>query len=580
MRKNLFLLGAVLAAGLAFTSCSSEKDEGSGNGVKDGNEAYIALRLITPTVSGTTRAYTTEDGDASEYAVHNGIIVFFENTTNDNQLDATFVSAFNLTDLTSTTNKGTEVSSQWTSMLNITEAGFTAESNRYALVILNRQSAFEVDGTGLNVNGTALTKSSKFSEVMKTQIPSASLGNGTKYTANENIQTSVDASAGLLMTNAPLSPTTGGATPTGVQYLTNITNNIKSTQTEAQDAPAKIYVERAAAKIQVNNAATQIDNARLNDGTAAVTISSISWIPDNTTSTFNTVREVAQGDFNVVKTGGNNYRFTGTAKVYDSDLYRTTWAIDNMYSDDYTTPLATVAQSQPTGMLDNNAVAYVPENTMDYNKMYQHNTTRVIVKAIMGDGTKDYYSSGVLGLNKIYEKANMETALATYAKGLPEASGITGTLTCTLTDGTGTGIGTATVAVTSSNASDDVSSLQTKLSDITVNRFVGGACYYKIQVQHFNPGSAATDEVALPVTTNGSDYNDVYPTTNQKNDYLGLYGVVRNTWYLINVTKIANVGTSTVPVVPPSTPDDEVNSYLSAKINVMQWAKRTQQATL
>lgn len=587
MKKSMFLFGALFAAGLSFTACSSDNDVAENNGPRlDGsNEAYISLRLNTPAENGSTRAgetYTQDDGTAEEYAVNNGIIAFFENSS-DNQATATFVSAYALTNLTQASKpSANEVTTQWTSTLNITEAGFT-KTYKYALVILNHQDYFTIASKVLSIGSTALSSSSTFEEVMRTPIPSLKMNNGTVI--NTNCQTTVGIK-GILMTNAPLSLTTGSTAPTGVQYMTKITSdNIQSTEAAAQTHPVKIYVERATAKIQVvKGSVSSVTNGTYSGG-GAIAINSIQWLPDNTASTFNCVREVAQSDLNIVKTSGSTYRYTGTGAVYDSggSLYRTTWAVDQT---GYTSKLATgtlinVGNTIPTTMLASDAIAYVPENTMDYNMMYQQNTTRVIVKAIMGDGSTDYYSSSLFGSNVIYTKTDMQAELVTYASGLTEAAGMAGTLSCSLTNGTGV----ATATFSSDNASDAsiITALNSKLASSTINFFDDGACYYKLQVKHYHPGADASDEVKEPVLTNGPEYNNVYAETSsgtQKADYLGLYGVVRNTWYVITITGIKNVGTPTVPEVPSDTPDDEVNSYISAKINVMRWAKRTYNADL
>lgn len=591
MKKSMFLFGALFAAGLSFTACSSDNDVAENNGPRlDGsNDAYITLNLNTPSVSGMTRAasdtYEAVDGDATEYAVNNGIIVFFKNSS-DNQLTATIASAYTLDDLTYSAKPSSgEVTTQWTATLDITEAGLS-ETYKYALVILNNQGYFTVDGTNLKINGTAF--SGDYQTLMRTRIPSNKMNNGTAI--NTYCQTTVG-SNGILMTNAPLSLTTGSTSPTGVRYLSPILDsNIKGTKAEAQANPVNIYVERATAKVSVaKGSVTEMTNGTLSDGTTKISISALYWIPDNVAPTFNCVREVNQSDLNIVKTSGTVYRYTGPTVAYDSSpsLYRTTWAVDQL---GYTSKLAlgdltSIKGTLPSkaGMLASGAVAYVPENTMDYNMMYQYNTTRAVIMAVMGDGSTDYYSFEPLGANKVYEKTAMETALDTYVKGLSAYTSVSwaGTVSFTLSNNSN---GTATLVAASTNSGDDtnISTLNTTLASLVIHYFKNGECYYKLQIKHYHPGSTAATEVKDPVLTNGPEYNNVYAETSsgtQKADYLGLYGVVRNTWYEVTVTGIKNVGTSTVPDIPDN-PDDEVNSYISAKINVMQWAKRTYNADL
>lgn len=67
-------------------------------------------------------------------------------------------------------------------------------------------------------------------------------------------------------------------------------------------------------------------------------------------------------------------------------------------------------------------------------------------------------------------------------------------------------------------------------------------------------------------------------------NYLGRYGMVRNNWYDVEVTGFSKLGYPADPsgqannpkFDEPDTPDDSIQEYLSAKIHVLSWAKRTQ----
>ena len=56
--------------------------------------------------------------------------------------------------------------------------------------------------------------------------------------------------------------------------------------------------------------------------------------------------------------------------------------------------------------------------------------------------------------------------------------------------------------------------------------------------------------------------------------------MVRNNWYNIDLTGIKHIGKPSVPEIPTDTPDDEIDSYLKVRINVLSWAKRTQSVQL
>ena len=76
-----------------------------------------------------------------------------------------------------------------------------------------------------------------------------------------------------------------------------------------------------------------------------------------------------------------------------------------------------------------------------------------------------------------------------------------------------------------------------------------------------------------------ANYDDTYPATNRKADYLGRWGVLRNNWYKLTVTGIRHIG-KPEPDEPGDEPDDEVDKYISVKIHVMPWTLRRQSGEL
>ena len=55
--------------------------------------------------------------------------------------------------------------------------------------------------------------------------------------------------------------------------------------------------------------------------------------------------------------------------------------------------------------------------------------------------------------------------------------------------------------------------------------------------------------------------------------------MVRNNWYAITISKVTNLGSPVIPT-PTTDDDDKVKSYISVKINILSWAKRTQNVDL
>ena len=101
MKKSLFF-GALFAAGMLMTACSSDKDVVENNVPtgENGGKKYIAIGINLPTdPASTTRGETTDnngqvtykDGLETEYAIKNATLVIFSNAADD---AATFIAAY------------------------------------------------------------------------------------------------------------------------------------------------------------------------------------------------------------------------------------------------------------------------------------------------------------------------------------------------------------------------------------------------------------------------------------------------------------------------------------------------------
>ena len=114
------------------------------------------------------------------------------------------------------------------------------------------------------------------------------------------------------------------------------------------------------------------------------------------------------------------------------------------------------------------------------------------------------------------------------------------------------------------------------MDGIKVATYENGTSYYPVRIKHFGDELTPwkSTETPKPTVSDGA-----YPDANQAGNYLGRYGVLRNNWYSIDVKGIKKLGSPVVPEVTGDT-DDELAAYISVKINVLSWAKRTQGATL
>lgn len=138
-------------------------------------------------------------------------------------------------------------------------------------------------------------------------------------------------------------------------------------------------------------------------------------------------------------------------------------------------------------------------------------------------------------------------------------------------------------------------------SSVVICEYVNGVMYYEARFKHFAGSTPGVDDLApwnvkatesLPnnweSTPSGGSTNASYDwkTDSEKaaNNYLGRYGMVRNNWYYVDVEAFNKLGYPADPsgqvenkdFEDPDTPDDDIQEYISAKIHVLSWAKRTQ----
>lgn len=115
-----------------------------------------------------------------------------------------------------------------------------------------------------------------------------------------------------------------------------------------------------------------------------------------------------------------------------------------------------------------------------------------------------------------------------------------------------------------------------------VSAYVGGKSYYSIPIKHFGDEYTPWDK-----TITGTSTSEVYngnvswgtPSPDHAAKYLGRYGMVRNNWYELDITKIERIGSTSIPDVTDNISDDnnEDKKYFAVEIHVLSWAKRTQQ---
>lgn len=608
--KKVKLFSFALAA-LMLGACSSEDviDNGGQNPVAPGEKGYVSLAINLPTTPSTRANDDFDKGLEAEYKVNDATLLIF---AGQDEMNATFSGAY---DLTTSFPEGQDGNITTTSQI-VQKITTPVGDNVYALVVLNRNGLLSESNGTWSYGSTQFTTATKFSDFA--------------YTAqNLDLSKIANATSGnFLMLNAPLYSKPGGdKDPTATGTLTTLTEinkeNIFSTETEAKNNPAaKIFVERAVAKVTVNEGNTY------DAGTYQAAIQG--WVLDITNKSTFPVRKIETGTpwWSYKHTGSNDYRFVGSASV-STNLYRTYWGVDPNYNGTYGTASTSyldgegnvlssydgfnaISGTAPTSFIDKGSNAYCMENTFNVANMKKDQTTRVIVAAKLTVPGADT-DGGFYVLNNakdvIYNKTNLENliknaylqnstidALLHGADGLDlqgdeqfdgsdiivnfESDGSESTDISTLNGGN---IIVADVYVNPASETkfkNDVipAGLASDNADVTksinnsnkISYYKEGIAYYPVMIKHF-------DELTQ-TPWSGDGLTESYPAPNAESNWLGRYGVLRNNWYEINVNAIKSIGSAEVE--PEYGYDDPVESWISVEINVLSWAKRTQNVDL
>ena len=581
--KKISFFALALAAGLMM-GCSDEVGNDvnpGGTGSATVGEGFMSVAINLPSTTGDSRASVDgfDDGLATEYAVKNGKLFIFGGAT---EAAATLQAIYTL----DVSDPWTDVSGQITTTKTIAVSTTDMTGpNFYALVVLNDNS----QNLGLTV-GT-----SKISDLEANTLTPAS-----EATLRTN---------GFMMVNSPLSQVAGGVNqPTSVtllKYPSFDKTKIKSNSQDALlDPAATIYVERVHAKVTLSKPQSQ---SMTSPSTALGTMDVLGWALDNTNKSTYLMRNVTNANwwaYKSTKTGTPTpeYRFIEDDPVA-ANLYRTYWCTDPNYNIAYAAAnFNTITDTDLKATFGANNPQYCLENTFDTDHQTEQNTTAVIVKAQFNGG-EDFYVRNS-NINTIYNATNaqgvvkemllnwLEANKATYIKkGEITGANITSVTLAADADKkvTATAIELDDCSSVTEWAEDQnaekqnaeklETAMNAQLTEInkTLNMtfYEDGVAYYRLLIKHFGD----TDTPWAEADKVGTDsYPDVAGGATGENQWLGRYGMVRNNWYDLTVTGARELGSPTIPEVT-NTYDDDVNN-LAVTINILSWAKRTQNVEL
>lgn len=579
MKKTL--LFSVALAGLMLGSCSSSDDlNGGGNntGFNENGDGYVAVAINLPSqIPGTSRANDNfNDGTTEEYEVKDAKLLLFNGA---DEASATFVQAYPLTLNTGTSGvTNNQITTRYQQTVKISSSGLT--NNIYALVVLND-------------NGLSYTVGDKMSKILT--VNSSDLKN-----------------TGFLMTNAPLS-TKVGANPFDGQVNTLVPvtpDNIKKTPESAAANAVEISVERALAKVEMLTAMTPeqtseytgaIGNADVKDGAKKIYYTVTGWELANTNKQTYFTRSWTNDWASYEAAGATSkFRFIGTTSLNDdtaipaSALYRTYWAIDPNY-DSFTAGALGNSQVAST---DRTTIKYCLENTFNVANQKIKSTTCAIVGVQLFTADNDASPTKYTPMTDfytvdsdptvVYDKTTIEklilaryvaqnaSDLKTHISGTVSAQDLL-TVSETSSDA---GVVSYTVTAkadsrwTTTPTTEQLENWKSRVDVEDLEHVKNGINYYYVPIRHF-------DNTETPWSADGK--TESYPNDDGKaeQNWLGRYGVLRNNWYEISVSSVKGFGHATIPDLS-KIPDDDDNlkEYISVKINVLSWAKRTQGATL
>lgn len=610
--KKIYLPLA-LAATLSLGACSSDNvvDNGGSNPIDLSKGGFVKMSLNLPTDNNRGSRTELDDGLANEYGIKNAYLVLFEGGDDENAATIKGAYALNSSNFEAVRDDPNHVTiTKRIAFANDTKKPSDSNKHIYALVVLNNNGLFTVDGTthtltfATNITPGDYATTANFANFSKA-IASTNTDGTTPFASNV-------ATNGIFMTNAPLCTEPGGATAPStdakIKTLADVTNNIYTTEAEAKSKPAaEIYVERAVAKVTVQSE-SKTSALEVNKN---ISYKLYNWVVDNTNKKSYIVRQYNK-DWNSihsdkVTTGDYQYRFVWGSEVNPNategnKLYRTSFAQDP----EYDTPaakaanynqMASNASMAMSAEFGNEHPQYCNENTFQVTAQNQDQTTRVVLGVKMSAPGTSTYDADLYTVNDnkevVYTKATLTERLKKILLNDPAVKTWTKTHTTysfdIAFDNTTAGATTISRATFKDNTTaagapeEKLESFTTDLNKALPNivRYKGGVAYYAVRIKHFGDTEGTPWNVAGQGVTAGGN-SLIYPNPSTGNNdgwFLGRYGVVRNNWYDISVNKIQTLGDATIPAFT-NDPDDVLENYISVSINVLSWSKHTQGADL
>lgn len=573
--KNLFGM-AVMATALVGCSSNDNLNPNPNEGAGKAGTAYAKFTIQLPTTNGTRAdkpgTPSFDGGSDNEYAVKDAQLLIFEKTpTSSSEGDYKFVETVKIGNLEPWNNQNSQGVTRYADITaKLDNVALNDSGDKYyALFILNNEGQTKV--------------------TLPTTTPETTYSAWNKANHAKSAADFLKSDNGFYMANAP--KYVAGDEPTTLVPI----KGVYSTKAEAQKNPATtVYVERGMAKVTIGSTTF--------DANKSVTASA-NYNEDKVTITNWTLDVLNQKTFPVHNTVGLNtiWNQTWAGRFFDNtstEFKRVYWGVDPNY-DLGLTDIADCKDQfylvDPSGATYNGETSssvtwstkdqplYCLENTFDLDNMKQGQTTRVVFKAtyipnVLASATatedKTFF---MIGNNpKIWTKTTLQQQIKNKVQELLKSTSVSVTINddANLLKAGSHKVTAADITITGTTASLNYNELNTKLGlDNTdgIKTYKNGECYYIARIKHFNE---------LTPWPSISGNRETYGTDANNSMFLGRYGVLRNNWYELTVSKVSAPGYPDVPEVKPETPDDEDTKFINVEVKILDWAKRSQQVEL
>lgn len=569
---KIFKLFPLACAALMMSACSSDDPgEGKGNPNVAGEAQYLAVNIVNVGAAPTRGSSADPDyanGNAEENKINKVRFYFFNSDG----------SPYKLVDTSGETNDGTEVNWLEQKTIDASTEGTTGSVDKIlnTVLVIKGSTAAAPAKMVTVINPGTLTPATLKSDGV---VSLSELCDGLKDTKFYNTVTLSD----FVMTNSAYLEAGRKVCPSLVS------GHVETSESDATTNPVDIYVERVAAKVS-----TALEDAKFEAGTAANWGDGLYKTKDavytygNNTKIYAVIDGWGVADENekamVVKQISDSWTNDklGITPWNTADYHRCFWEsmmpnatgtsiysnVNHTFNDykaniktgiKYTLPNTAAAATEYSDKKENNMTKFLVAATLKYQDATGawQNAEVCKYRGVEYLGINNLKEAVATAYNKYYKKVGSDYK-ELQAADIDFSTTRTSTTTTTLKDYQVVPTLVSTVTeVYKKNATggyDEVTATaKADIEQFTADVRKNGKVYYYIPINHLG----STGSVAE-------------------------CGIVRNHWYKVTLNSIKGLGT---PVynenkkIDPTTPKDE-NTYLAARVNVLQWRVVSQKVDL